>query len=149
MTSTQQFAREALEARYGYKLAARLHESSEALPHETAERLKAARYLALGRRKKEVAPEVAAAWQAQANGTATLSAGGGDLPGWVQSLLLALPAIVLLVGLWGLHHNAQSREQAQQLQQAAEVDAAMLADELPPVAFLESGFSRYVKDGTQ
>ncbi|MBU6438413.1 MAG: DUF3619 family protein, partial [Betaproteobacteria bacterium] len=25
----------------------------------------------------------------------------------------------------------------------------MLADELPPVAFLESGFSRYVKDAPQ
>ncbi|MDE2048462.1 MAG: DUF3619 family protein [Betaproteobacteria bacterium] len=150
MTTARQFTREAAEARYGYKVAARLHESSEAVPHEVAERLKAARFQALGRRKKAAtAPALAPALQAQGVGSATLGMGGGDLPGWLQTLLYALPALVLAVGIWGLHQSTIDREQAVQLRQVADVDAEMLADELPPVAFLESGFSRYVKDAPQ
>jgi hypothetical protein len=150
MTSSRQFALETLEARLGYKMAAHLARSAESLPHDVQERLKAARHQALARRKKAAAPAAApsaapAVVGMSASGAATLGS-GGDLPGWLQSLLYAVPAVVLVIGFWGVHATVQERQQAQLIAQVADIDAEMLADELPPVAYLESGFSTFAKD---
>ncbi len=74
--------------------------------------------------------------------SATLSFSGGDKgKSWWTSLTVLVPAAALLLGL-GLikHFHLQD-----QIAAAAEVDAALLADDLPPEAYSDPGFVEYLK----
>ncbi|MEY2876204.1 MAG: hypothetical protein RLZZ373_3575, partial [Pseudomonadota bacterium] len=51
------------------------------------------------------------------------------------------PALVLAVGLTGLG-EWESREQ---IAQAAEIDTALLGDDLPPAAYLDAGFGEFLR----
>jgi hypothetical protein len=55
-----------------------------------------------------------------------------------------LAFLVLLAGLYGLYEY----EQEQQINDLAEIDAAVLVDELPPDAYLDSGFNAYLNKET-
>jgi len=52
----------------------------------------------------------------------------------------ALPLVVLLAGLVLIqqHHDSE------QISAAAEIDSALLADELPPAAYGDPGFSEFL-----
>ena len=127
----------ARQDQFGRRIAARLDAATLELPHEVTERLRAARVQALSKRK------VAALGEARSvqvsGGQATL--GGGDRWGWWHRLATALPLVVLLAGLVTIH-VVQSDTRAQEL---AEVDAALLTDDLPPAAYADPGFVQYLK----
>jgi hypothetical protein len=48
--------------------------------------------------------------------------------------------LVLIVGLFGIYEY----EQNQRINDLAEIDAAVLVDELPPDAYLDTGFTAYL-----
>lgn len=124
--------------RLGRALAARLSDSADDLPHDISERLKAARMQALAKRKV-VKLQTATAVQTQ-GGAATLSLGedsGNSLWNRLGSLV---PLLVLIVGLLGI---AVLREQ-QFAKEVADVDAELLADELPPAAYTDAGFVHFL-----
>lgn len=131
----------ALEARFGLRLATRLSESNDQLPHDVTERLRHARQLALARRKSDSIAQINSA----ANGlssSATLSFGGsGRGRSWWTSLSALVPVAGLLLGLNLIEHFHQQ----DQIAAAAEVDAALLADDLPPEAYSDPGFVEYLK----
>jgi hypothetical protein len=54
-----------------------------------------------------------------------------------------LPLVILAAGLV-LIHTVQTERRASEL---AEVDAALLADDLPPAAYADPGFVQYLKTG--
>ena len=128
-------AHDALEARFGRRLAARLTEGSEALPHDISERLRFAREQALERaRASAVPPAVPAA-------AAGPSRGGGGTGFWWR-LASVLPGIMLVAGLVLIeiqHDDEVTRT-------AADIDAALLSDDLPPTAYTDPGFAEYLKD---
>lgn len=130
----------ALEARFGLRLTARLSESSDQLPHDVTERLRHARQLALAQRQAAASAQVNSA----ANGfssAATLSFGGSKGKSWWTSLTALVPVAALLLGLSLIEHfHLQD-----QIAAAAEVDAALLADDLPPEAYSDPGFVEYLK----
>ena len=52
---------------------------------------------------------------------------------------------MLAVGLYGIYEH----EQQQQINDLAEIDAAVLVDELPPDAYVDNGFNAYLNKGQQ
>jgi hypothetical protein len=121
-----------LEARYALRVAARLSERSDELPHDIGERLRFAREQALARAR--VAREAASS-AARSGGAAVL--GGG----WWPRLAAALPVLALAAALV----LVQTDQQDEQLRAAVETDAALLADDLPPSAYADPGFAEFLK----
>lgn len=129
---------EAIQARFGLRVAARLNQASRELPHDVSERLKAAREMALERarlaRRAEPAPAVQG-WGA------TLTLGDGPRGDWWLKLVSALPLVALIAGfifIERLHTKSQ-------IDTAAEIDAALLADDVPPDAYSDPGFVEFLK----
>lgn len=138
MTNADRLKIETLLDRFGLRVAARLSTGTDELPHDITERLKAARMQALGRRK--VARSAPAGAGYLAGGTAVM--GGGDEPvSWWGRLASVLPLVVLAVGLVAID-TIRDEQIAGEL---AAVDAALLADDLPPSAYVDPGFARFVE----
>jgi hypothetical protein len=134
---------EVLQARFAQRVAAALTEGQRANPRrDIEERLRVAREQALGRARETLRGATAPA--VVATGGGTLALGGpsdeGGAPWWLR-LSSLLPLAVLLVGLFMIdRHYTQS-----QIEAAAEVDAALLADDLPPEAYRDPGFAEFLK----
>jgi hypothetical protein len=117
-----------------YKIRHALNDNLDALPASTTERLAAARALALSRKKADTP-----AGQRKARRFFDVDfrlAGTG-----LGRLAVAIPVLALVVGLGGLYQY----EQQQRIAELAELDAAVLADELPLTAYLDHGFNAYLE----
>lgn len=116
-----------------YKIRHALNEQLETLPASTTDRLAAARAAALARKK----PEPASAPTVSGWGKlGTLLRGPA-----ISRLAIAVPLLALVIGFGGVYQH----EQQQQLAELAELDAAVLADELPLTAYLDPGFNAYLE----
>lgn len=134
---------EILQDRHGLKLASYLTLSTSELPRDVTERLRAARMQAVAQRKlPKTQAAVQLASDSFSNGnSATLNWGSDDHLSWWNRVGAVLPLIALVVGL--LFINAiQNEERAREV---AEVDVALLTDELPPAAFSDPGFVQFLK----
>jgi hypothetical protein len=133
-----------LMARFGRRVAAALSEQQARQPrHDIDERLRFAREQALARAREARRLSATPALAVGGAGAATLVTGPGDdgAPWWLR-LSSLLPLAVLLAGLLLIdHHYTRS-----QIEAAAEVDAALLADDLPPEAYSDPGFVEYLKN---
>lgn len=131
----------ALEARMGANLARALNTGLGALPADVSERLRAGREQALERarhaRVAMPARATAAAVLGGANGAALL---GDPTPWWSRALSL-VPLLVLLLGLFGVEQAALH----EQVLAAADIDAQLLADDLPPAAYADPGFAEFLR----
>ena len=139
MTQSLQKRTDILQDRYGLKTASYLAAGAADLPYDISERLRAARVQAVAVRK--IAKVQLAPVLASSRAGATLSMGsdeGFSLWGRIASVL---PLIALVVGLLTIN-SLQSDKFAQDL---AEVDSALLTDELPPNAFSDPGFVQFLK----
>ncbi|CAM4036646.1 DUF3619 family protein [Roseateles saccharophilus] len=138
--------------RFGLRVAASLNERNAELPHDVTERLRFAREQALARaaQARAASTAVSAASPAVVQMGATLALGGGprragsDNGLWAK-LVSALPLLALVAGLL-LMHRGQIH---QQIVAAAEVDTALLSDNLPPAAFSDPGFAEFLRDGQE
>jgi len=139
MTRSHRPDLDALQARFALRVAASLSEQAGALPHDIGERLRVAREQAVARARQARLAQPAAAQQVlvQTQGSLVL----GSSPSLWQRLASVLPLMVLVLGLVLIQHL---HEQAD-IQAAAEVDAALLADDLPPEAYGDPGFVAYLK----
>ena len=128
-------AREAIESRFARNIAARLSERAENVAPEIGERLRFAREnaLAAGRLARGGA-------EVQGAGEATAILGFSRSPWW-QRIASILPIAALIGGLL-LIEDLQTRSQ---ISVAAEVDAALLGDDLPINAYRDPGFVEYLK----
>jgi len=138
MTDTQLTQFDASQDRFGRSVAARLSASTDELPHEISERLKAARMLALT--KRNVLRLQTASAVSGSNGTATLNL-GTELNGFMTWLASCLPLIALVGGLLAIT-LVQEEKRTNEL---AEVDVELLTDELPPAAYTDPGFAQFLR----
>ena len=136
---------EGLEARFGMRVAALLGERARATPPDITERLRFAREQALARAKAVRREEQAATAPASVVVGRGRSAVLADRPGWWVKLASAMPLAMLVFGLVALD-RAHDRAQ---IAAAAEVDAALLSDDLPPAAYTDPGFAEYLKTAPQ
>lgn len=149
MNTTPTLSQEAAAERFARRVSARLTDGSQDLPYDISERLRASRMQALARRKVLApvrAPARAAAPVVLAGGaTAALGGGGSERNSWWNALVSAVPLIALVVGLFFIS-TVQDEFGANEI---AEVDAALLTDELPPEAYSDPGFVQFLKTAAQ
>lgn len=139
MNNSLQQRADILQDRYGLKTASYLSAGAADLPYDISERLRAARVQAVAQRK--VAKTRTAASLAYAGGSAVLTGGSDEGLSWWARIGSVLPLIALVVGLLVIN-SIQNDNRAQEL---AEVDVALLTDELPPAAFSDPGFIQFLK----
>jgi hypothetical protein len=122
---------------FGRASAALLTQGAQSLPAGIKDRLHAARMKALSVRKLE---KVFAQKPVFAGSMGNYSSGSNplwDTVGWVA------PLVVLVFGLIGI---AQWQNDSRIID-IAEVDAALLTDDVPPDAYADSGFLAFLKNG--
>ncbi len=130
----------AAERRFAHRVRQALNESAAALAPATLERLATARKAAL-RAQKQPEPRRVAAWQP---GFAHANAGrGDDAPRFGFARIGLVFSALLVVGacLTGLYQI----EQQQRIEELADMDTAMLTDELPISAYADHGFNAFLK----
>lgn len=127
----------AAQAQFGRRVAAHLSAGTEALPNDIAERLRVARAQALANRRQPARPA-----------TVVVDTGGNAAAlgsvWWMRFGTIA-PLVALVVGLVGI----SVWQDDQRFKELAEVDAALLTDDLPPAAYTDPGFAQFLKtEGT-
>ena len=127
---------DALESRFALRLAARLNEQAQNIGPDVGERLRISRERALDRARQLRASQAA---QSRSGLTAAGAAVLGG--GWWTKLGVVLPLVVLLAGLVLI----QQSHLDEQISAAAEIDAALLADDVPPDAYSDPGFVEFLK----
>lgn len=129
----------AKELDFAYKIRRALDQNMANLPDNTVSRLAAARSIALSRKKKDAPLPIPVTQTAMAgHGT-----NGSHAPFlWLRRIGMAIPAIVLIGGLVGIYEF----EQQQRIADTADIDTAILTDELPPEAYLDHGFNAYLSN---
>jgi hypothetical protein len=145
MTSQNTTHDRLVEAQIAQRIAAVLTFSNETLAHDMSERLRAARVRAVIARKKPLAlvRTSVRAGSTALNGQHTLSLGSGDGDKPVRQWLLGLaPIIILGIAMMMVSDNLQTSRS----REIAEVDAAILIDDLPPEAYADPGFLQFVKN---
>ena len=125
---------DAMQHRFGLLVGSMLDASAERIPADIDQRLRAIRFQALQRQPKTASGWTLLSW---GRGSAAL---GAERPGWRLALGLALAVPVLVLGL----RVAQVQQQETSLHQIADIDTALLLDDLPPQAYLDPGFKRYL-----
>ena len=133
---TPRLDHQSLEDRFALRVAAALSTHADGLPGDVTERLRFAREQALARARQKTTRT--------APTTARLGGGvlawGGE-PGWGWRLATLAPLIALVAGLVLI----QIQHDDDQISAAAEVDAALLADDLPPAAYTDAGFAEFLR----
>ncbi|HEU4460322.1 MAG TPA: DUF3619 family protein [Methylibium sp.] len=125
-----------VESRFARRMTAVLSQGSNDVPHDIAERLRVSREGALEKArwaaKSRLRVEVGTA-----GGTQAVLRGG---PGWGWRFAALLPAIAVVAGLF-LVQLQQADDQAHAV---ADIDAALLSDDLPPAAYADDGFAEFL-----
>lgn len=148
---SQDYRQALAQDRFGMAVTARLSDACDALPNDISERLRVARSQAVSKRKLVAAPKSAArtASVVLGNGpSATLGYGNGngnddgdeDFSLW-DRIVSALPLVVLLIGLVSINMIQNDRR----ANEIAEIDSALLLDDLPPAAYTDPGFVQFLK----
>ena len=124
----------------GRRLAVRLDEANQTLAYDITERLRAARMRAVASRQaSQIEWQTTAEVQLQ-NGLLSLKP-GNKFQLFYQTMVSLLPLVCLAAGLVFLYdfHNDQSALEL------AEVDSALLIDDLPPQAYADPAFAHFLK----
>ena len=139
MTNSLQNRADILQERFALKAASYLTAGTADLPYEISERLRAARAQAVSKRKIALAQTAGSV--VSMGSSAALTWGSNDGLNWWSRIGSVVPLIALVVGLLTIN-SVQSDNRAREV---AEVDSALLTDELPPAAFSDPGFVQFLK----
>ena len=136
------------ERRFAHAVRTALNESAGQLPPDVRDRLAAARRMALAQKKAEAPSTVHSPALAMPGGGSVSFEMEGEAPSPLQRAAAVLrrlgllwPTIALVAGLAGIYQW----QQQQRVDELAEVDAAMLLDDLPLAAYADQGFHQYLK----
>jgi Protein of unknown function (DUF3619) len=132
-----------LQDRFAFKTVSYLSAGTADLPHDISERLRAARVQAVSQRK--ITKTQTAGNVVNSGSSAALTWGSDEGMGWWGRIGTVLPLIALVIGLFAIN----SFQNDNRVQELAEVDSALLTDELPPAAFADSGFVQFLKTTRQ
>lgn len=141
MNDFQNNAKHAAEHRFALKVCQALDEAAGQIPESRLERLDAARKMALRAQRSE---QPAMQWITRAAFATSTGASEGKSAraGWWGGLGLTL-VMLILVGacLAGIFQIEQQRH----IDELADIDAALLSDEIPLNAYADHGFNAYLK----
>ena len=129
------------ELEFARQLRRALDENAARIPSATTDRLAAARQAALARKKPEPARKfVPVLVPAGMAGAGTLTTAPGPHRSKLRRFALAWPLAALVISLVGIAYW----EDQQRTAELADIDAAMLSDDLPLTAYLDHGFNAYL-----
>jgi hypothetical protein len=132
------------ELEFARQLRRALDETTASLPPTTVDRLAAARQAALARKKAEPvsAPALAGAAAGMSAGAPVPEFRPANAPrrSPLRRFALAWPLAALVVSLVAIAYW----EDQQRTAELADIDAAMLSDDLPLNAYLDHGFNAYL-----
>jgi hypothetical protein len=132
---------EALQGRFALRVVARLDERAAQLGPDVAERLRFAREKALEKAREARSATAQQVSAPVAVGGSTLAWGGpGDSSSLWVKIGSVLPLVALVAGLMLIQHWHTRA----QIDAAAEIDAALLSDDLPPSAYSDPGFAEFL-----
>ena len=137
MTNSREYRQELAADRFGFRVAAHLSELTDDLPHDVCERLRVARLQALAQHRRLLGQKAVQASLVTGSSVATL---GGPVKHWGR-MGIVLPLLALVVGMFAID-VIQSDSRAKEL---AEIDVAILTDDLPPAAYADPGFAQFLK----
>ncbi|HYD79286.1 MAG TPA: DUF3619 family protein [Paucimonas sp.] len=127
----------AKDLNFAYKVRHALNENLDNLPASTVDQLASSRKIAISRKKTEHPLRLLAVRRALAGGFSSFF----DEPlSWLAKVGMAVPVVVLAVGLVDIYQM----EEAHRIAETADIDAAVLADELPLNAYVDHGFNAYL-----
>jgi hypothetical protein len=138
VTNSNNYQQTLEQDRFGLKVTARLSDSLDVLPYEILERLRAARMQALSKRK--IVSTKTASSLVNSGGSASLTF-GSDQPSWWERLASAVPLLILVLGLIAINLIQDDNR----IREIADIDAALLTDDLPPTAYADPGFVHFLK----
>ncbi|GAA0840935.1 DUF3619 family protein [Cupriavidus pauculus] len=138
--------RDIQERRIAHEIRLALDASAEAVPQDIAARLAAARRMALAAKKAEARAHVPQLALPGVSHSLSFDDDDDDSPlhragAWMRKLALVWTLVALGAGLLGIYHW----QQQQRVEELADVDAAMLLDDLPPTAYADQGFHVFLK----
>ncbi len=122
-----------------------LDRGAERLPYATIHRLEAARNLALSRMGQPLASGQLSQLSFGGGANLALASGGGKF-GWLSMCAGAVAPLVLVAA--GLFATSQWSD-GRRADEVAEVDAAMLTDDLPISLYADRGFGVFIKNNHQ
>jgi hypothetical protein len=121
-----------------------LDESADRLPYRAVRRLTAARTAALAHARTDTSPRFAhEAVRAGHRPTAELAGTPAPRLAW-RIAAVVVPIAIVAAGLFGI----SVLERHQRADDLADLDAAMLADEVPISAYADRGFGVYLRNAT-
>ena len=121
-------------------IAARLTHGNNELPHDITERLRAARVQAVEKHKWVLSQSAVDVYAHGHSGILTASHGAHHSNWWnrLGAVGLLLTLVVGLLTISVIQDETGARE-------LADIDAALLTDDLPPAAYIDSGFVQFLK----
>jgi hypothetical protein len=137
MTNSREYRQELAADRFGLRVAAHLTELADDLPHDVCERLRVARLQAVAQHRRSLARQTVQASLVTGASVATLA---GPVKPWGR-MGIVLPLLALVVGMFAID-VIQSDSRTKEL---AEIDVAILTDDLPPAAYADPGFAQFLK----
>ena len=120
-----------------YKIRHALNDNLDNLPASTTDRLAAARAAALARKKAD-APRAK-------QQHASFDLGALFSMQWVARAAVVAPLLLMAAGMVGVYQY----EREQRAAELAELDAAVLSDDLPLTAYTDHGFNAYLAQQQQ
>jgi hypothetical protein len=134
---------------FAHRIRLALDESAERLPYRVTERLAQARQCALAR-MPQTAPQAAQGRSGAFRVLHTAAASSGpDVESrpspWMRLAAGAVPVLAVVIGLYGIgawHSLEEARE-------TAEIDVALLTDDLPIDAYADRGFGVFIRNNRQ
>jgi len=123
-----------------YKIRHALNENLDQLPAATTDRLAAARALALSRKKADAPVRSLVQEKRPLFDVRSLLASQ-----WITRAAVAAPLLAMVFGLAGVYQV----EREQRVAELADLDAAVLSDELPLTAYTDHGFNAYLAEQQQ
>lgn len=122
---------------FGRRFIHRLAQCTQTTSSDIDERLQFARQSALEQQKQALSPVVS--WSSASQANAALALRGGQFD-FFSKLGAIVPLIALVGGLLVIN-ELQTDGYARDL---ADVDSALLTDDLPPAAYLDQGFRQFL-----
>jgi hypothetical protein len=127
------------ENEFGYRVRQALNEATQRLDYRTTYRLEQARSAALARHRN---PGARPAWA-----PVPLAAGGPSFDGgsnWLRGLGLVAPLVAMVIGFIGIYQWQEDRR----ISEMADLDFAVLIDEVPIGDYADKGFGVLLKGET-
>jgi hypothetical protein len=122
-----------------YKIRHALNDNLDNLPASTTDRLAAARAQALARRKSN------ASVRGKQHQRTSFDLGALFSMQWVARAAVVAPLLAMVAGMVGVYQY----EREQRVAELAELDAAVLSDDLPLTAYTDHGFNAYLAQQQQ